>query len=361
MINTVVGGMLRVAGSIPELFRSITSDSLTAYTKAARVEPLTLIDVSIRDHAAMPDLMATMLNLFSGYYLQAIAISNTVGAINVTKQLDKLNPDRSFGDALVNTIDGVVSTEDYRYRLPNFKKRASLEWSQNAPERSSVAYGRDTMTNLRAVDNMAVGKVLEVQIIQGNQSAIIPVTIRLLPAAVSPEIFVSTCSIGSQKNTVVNRWHRFKAGELEFVRDLVLCTDLIDQHYSNLSKDKSGFYKQTVERRRQNKLAAIASGSPSVATASNIAIIAPATAAKLEVELGGRLKDYKIRQRAFEETSLMLLAVLDPEWERVVIYHRGIHTPSELSLRELKNASKGNGADIAEIMKTFLAQRPPLI
>lgn len=361
MIDTVVGGMLRVAGSIPQLFREMRSDSLTAYTKAARVEPLTLIDVTIRDHAAMPDLMATMLNLFSGYYLQAIAISNTIGTINVTKQLDRLNPERSFGDALVNTIDGAISTEDYRYRLPDFKRRASLEWSQNAPDKSHVAFGRDTMANLRAVDNMAVGKVLEVQITQGNNSAVIPVTIRLIPAAVSPDVFVSTCSIGSQKNTVSNRWHRFRAGELSIIGDLVMCNDLIDEHSANLKNDKSGFYNQTVERRRQNKLAAIASGSVSVATASNIAIISPATASKLEAELGGRLKDYKVRQRAFAETSLMLLAVLDPEWERVVIYHRGIQTPSELSLRELKNASKGNGADIAEIMKTFLAQRPPLI
>lgn len=361
MIDAIVRPMLRVAGSIPELFRSMTSDSLTAYTKAARVEPLTLIDVTIRDHTAMPELLGTMLNLFSGYYLQAIAISNTVGSINVTKQLDKLNPNRSFGDALVNTIDGAVSEEAYAFSLPNFKLKPSMEWTQPAPERSHVALGRDSVDQLHAINNMAVGKVLEVAIIQGNNTAVIPVTIRLIPAAVSPDIFVSTCSIGSQKNTVMSRWHRFRAGELELISDLVLCTDLIDEHRNNLAKDKSGFYKQTVERRRQNKLAAIASGTPSVATASNVAIISPGTASKLEVELGGKLKDYRIRERAFAETSLMLLAVLDPEWERVVIYHRGIQTPSELTLRELKSASKGNGSDIAEIMKTFLAQRPPLI
>lgn len=357
MIDSIVLPMLRVAGGIPELFRSMTSDSLTAYTKAARVEPLTLIDTTIRDHAAMPDVMATCLNLFSGYYLQAIAISNTVGTINVTKQLDKLNPNRSFGDALVNTIDGAVSTEDFKFTLPN----VSLEWTQQAPERSNIRLGKDTIDHLRHVDNMAVGKVLEVEIVSGSNCAIIPVTIRLIPAAVSPEVFVSTCSIGSQKNTALNRWHRFRAGELELISDLVLCNDLIDEHRHNLGKDKSGFYKQTVQRRRGNKLAAIASGSPSVATASNIAIIGPSTASSLEMELGGKLKDQRIRERAFAETSLMILAILDPEWERITFYHRGITTPSELSLRELKSAAKGSGQDISEIMKTFLASRPPLI
>ena len=55
----------------------------------------------------------------------------------------------------------------------------------------------------------------------------------------------------------------------------------------------------------------------------------------------------------------MLLFIVDSEWEMVKIYHRGIEQPTRLTIKELKSSSKGNGPDIAEILKAYQLGRAP--
>lgn len=48
----------------------------------------------------LPDVLQSLQSIFSGYYLQALAISTNIGKINVVKHLDKLNPNRNVGVVL---------------------------------------------------------------------------------------------------------------------------------------------------------------------------------------------------------------------------------------------------------------------
>ena len=43
----------------------------------------------------------------------------------------------------------------------------------------------------------------------------------------------------------------------------------------------------------------------------------------------------------------------------VKIYHRGIEHPTRLTIKELKSSGKGNGPDIAEILKAYQLGRAP--
>ena len=92
MMNDVVTG-LALAGKLTEVMRNSTSDSLIEYTKPTRVEPLVLMDARVTKLDVAPDIMQSLTSLFSGYYLQAVALSVNVGRVDVVKLLDKLNPD----------------------------------------------------------------------------------------------------------------------------------------------------------------------------------------------------------------------------------------------------------------------------
>lgn len=155
------------------------------------------------------------------------------------------------------------------------------------------------------------------------------------------------------------RFHAWRSGQLEFVRDLVLCQDLIDAHKQGLMKDTAGMYATSIKRRRSNKLSALLSGNPSVATSSNIVVIADQTRKELEREIGGRIKDFRTREKMFKATYAMLLVVVDPEWENVTIYHRSIETPTELSAGDLKQSSRGSGPDVSEILKAYTLGNSP--
>lgn len=385
MINDVVTG-LALAGKLTEVMRNSTSDSLIEYTKPTRVEPLVLMDARVTKLDVAPDIMQSLTSLFSGYYLQAVALSVNVGRVDVVKLLDKLNPQRSVKDNVANGISDGVSlvledVRSYSFRLPVPGKPSGLEKFGISMEAATVremvrsagsgedvpggeetvGFGRDTVASLQDLTNLSVGKMLEVQIESEGQRATFPINVRLICTGIGSSELVHILSVGSKQITVKERFHAWRSGQLEFIRDLVMCQDLIDAHKKTLAKDNSGLYEEIRKRRRGNSISAIFSGQPSVATASNLIVIAAPTARELERNVGGRLKDVRVRDKVFKETYCMILCVVDPDYEIVTFYHRGIAVPTELSFKELKISNGKKGPDVAEIMKAYQMGSNPSI
>ena len=183
----------------------------------------------------------------------------------------------------------------------------------------------------------------------------------LICTGIGSSELIHILSVGSKKISVKERFHAWRAGQLEFIRDLVFCQDLIDAHKKTLAKDNSGLYEEIRKRRRGNSISAIFSGQPSVATASNLIVISAPTATELQRRIGGRLRDVKTRDKIFRETYCMILCVVDPDYEMVTFFHRGIAIPTELSFKELKISNGKKGPDVAEIMKAYQMGANPTI
>jgi hypothetical protein len=67
------------------------------------------------------------------------------------------------------------------------------------------------------------------------------------------------------------------------------------------------------------------------------------------------------REAIFKKTYLMIVAVIDKEWERVTFYTRGIATATQLGSHDLKAANKNTGPDIAQILQAYqLGSSPSL-
>lgn len=225
---------------------------------------------------------------------------------------------------------------------------------------SSGGGSRDAIKLAQDVSNLAVGKLLEVEVTSEGQTAKFPIQVRLITTTVPPKAMTHVLSIDSKDISLSERWHGWRSGQLKFIRDLVLCQDLVDEHREGLMKDATGIFNDTMKRRKGNKLSAIFSGEPSVATASNIVIIADDTRKELERNIGGKLSNFAFREKIFKSTYTMLLVVVDPEWEGITIYHRSISTPTELSAKDLKFA-KGKNPDVAEILKAYSMGTAPSI
>jgi len=317
------------------------ADSYISYTKPARVEPITLIDDDCMYSELMPDLLQTLLSTFSAYYLQAFALSVNVGNINVVKHLEKLNPNR---DPLSE-----ISFESYdcTYKLPSFS--VSME-ATPVPQMNI----RDGSKEIKEVSNFSVGKLLNVELTQGEQKATLPIAIRLMTNVVRSENLAHILTAGSRKDTSLKeRWHGWRSGKLEFIKDLILCQDLIDAHKKNLVQDKTGLYSHLLKRRQNNALSAMMNAEVSVGSASNICIISSDTARKIEVGLMGSLDKFSVREKLFSETYIMILAVLDKEWNTVKFYYRGIPEHSTAGARDLKAHGKDSGTDVMSILNAF--------
>lgn len=399
------------------------ADSLIKYTQTTRVEPICIIDKRALPVAYLPDVLQSLNSLFAAYYLQAAALKCDIDGIQPGKLLNSLNPERPFLESLNPAVESLVAPTyaaegDYRIGLPTKVGVAALESyagaftaSLEAPfidanfsgdfragMKDAAKAGKehgDALTagfkegqgntgfgsgdnaavhkltvgsvnttlgkSLTEAANLAVGRVYTVTLSHGKATASIPVMIRLITVECASDLLVHILSDGARtrSSTSKERWFAFRLGELKFWRDIVFCQDLIDEHKKALLKDHTGVYKAILNRRAGNAASAALTQEPSVGTASNIAVLTRETVRELEKEIGGKLDNFDHRQKLFEMSYLMILAVLDADYDHVTFYHRGIAMGTELSVRDIKSANKGSGVDVGDVLKQLMMGNAP--
>lgn len=403
---------LQAVGSIQDILRSARGDSLVEYSRTTRVEPIVFVDDGLVHFDYMPDVMQTLNAIFSAYYLQALSISVNVGAVDTVKLLDRLNPDRDPLLAASGAITaglqglGLVATENYAFGLPSADGVSGLAVYGDAAkpldqvlprevlamesilpngfdsDAAADALGKDYAEGLAAAGdnranmtddgdsvrsinenvNLSVGRLLDVTIEQNGHKAVIPVAVRLKAAPMSPRDLVHILTVAKKDTSAKERYHGWRSGALNFIRDIIFCQDLIDEHKKNLMDDAQSAYQNTMKRSNKNTLAAIVSGRLSLASASAMMVFKHTTAAQVESSLGGRFKDFKFREALFKKTYAMIMVVVDTDWDRCTIYTRSIEEPTIQSIKEMKQAGKNKGGvDVAEILKAYTLGSTPTI
>lgn len=383
IVNAIASG---IGSSIVTLLGFITSrttslikgkidprkSSLASFTKATRVEPIALIDSSIAHQPWMGDIILATSSIFTGYYLQAVALTSTaINGVSVLKVLDPLNPDRDtvgnaikgWGEIKSDSIVSTLSHESYTLALPRPGKPIAVPVSLKEPGKSP-SLENDNNTSLNVSDSrpfqrltdesrLSVGRVFNVKISQGENTFEVPVMVRIISTIVQQDVLTHILGNNKRKNSFSERIHMWRAGQLQFIRDIIMMQDLIDEHKKLLNKDSSGVYSEIMRRRRNNSVNEILTGNVSIGAASNIVVISKRTAQAVEKMGNGRIADYAFRQAIFTDSYMLLMVVVDEEMERVSIYHRDNKIPTQMSLKELKNSNKGSGPDVMEILKAY--------
>ena len=387
--------------------------SLSEYTRMARVCPRVLIEEGLRGLPYISELLHTNCNIFAGYYLTAVSMMADINGVSVLERLERLNPDRDPVRYAVHKYrktqfgtedyqDSSLSVESFATGLPTKAKQQrmvaleSMAWDDSRgryvrasvlaasldaadPKDSSkpdekdgkkgegkdsrqIEVGnraRDAIVSVNENNNLGVGKILEVSLTNRGETISIPVTLTLAVGTTDSESLSHILGLWKRDYKFKERWHGMRSGELKFWREFVFMQDIIENQRKALIRDKSGYLSSMMAQSTKNTAAAAISGSASVATASSTIMVSAETARQIELECGFKFDDYGSRQRVFESTFAMLLFVVDTEWEMVKIYHRGIEHPTRLTIKELKSAGKGNGPDIAEILKAYQLGRAP--
>lgn len=330
---------------------SYTQDkSLSDLTKLTRVEPLTIISEDLQNLEYLPDINQSLVNIFAGYYLQAVAILTKVNDVQVVKTLDALNPDRDVTGFLLSgglskeSINNLV-LESYKHTLPLGNKPA-------------LENDKGGSINLAESVNLSVGKMINVSIgykdAKGETNKVtMPVNIRLMVSLIRSSLIVNLLTRHKVEHDMTERFHLWRAKRISFWKDLVWCQDMIDEEKKNLIQDQTGVLTEITRRASSNKRYGLLTQNPSLATASNIIVISKTEADEIGRTVGGKLANPSIRAKLFENTYAMILVVVDKEMERVTFYTRNIAASTDLSIKEIKSANKNRGPDIADILKSL--------
>lgn len=357
-INTTLQSVAKLINQVRNVTNFYNTKSLSEVTKLTRVEPLTIISRQCLNLDYMQDINATLLNIFAGYYLQAVSMLTKVNDVEVIRILDKLNPDRDeTGFLLSEEVSReslkTLSLENYQFALPT-KHRIAIE-ADDKPENVKL---------LNEVSSLSVGKMLNVEIMYSNDAGEEPkcvniqVNVRLLVSVIPTPTISHIIAHKTEDNSLTERWHAWRSGRISFIKDLIFCQDLIDEHKKAMVGDDSGTMFEIMRRVNNAKKFGLLTKNPSLVSASNIFVITADEARDIEQKLGGKLSNSKIREKAFENTYAMILTVIDREYERVTFYTRGVAAAADFSIKEVKAAAKGKGPDIADIMKQFQMGAP---
>lgn len=361
VVNTTIQAVAKAVNELKDnVTNYYTTKSLTEATKLTRVEPLTIVSKDLLNLEYMPDIAQSILSIFSGYYLQAVALLTKINDVEVVRILDKLNPDRDETGFLLMEKTSRESyknlvLEHYIHTLPTHCSMEAI--ALEGPN-------EDTIKAAVEVSNLSVGKLLSVEICYDKSvvageldkkptTVNIPVSIRLMASVIPNSTIINLLAMKTEDNGIVERFHAWRGGRISFIKDLILCQDLIDEFKRANIGDETGTVQEILRRVNNAKKFGLLTKNPSLVSASNIFVISEEIARELESKLGGKLSSPRIRDKAFENTYAMIIAVVDREWERVTFYSRGIASATDLSIKEIKAGAKNKGPDIGDILKSF--------
>lgn len=351
-----VGSHMRTGqNAVKEINSHMQPLSLVDVARQARVEPILLIDSDVQLVPFLPDVVNSLHSNFTAYYLQAVEFLSTIGGVSVASKLAPLNPNRNI--TFLSQECSTMSLEEYKYSLPT---------PHNKPSLKCEAYGADVCVDKKATEtlkenvNLSVGKMIRVELKEGKETSSMHIAIRLMAKDISSNDLVGFFTYRNHFDmNLRERWTGVQSGRLSFVKDFILCRDLIDASRNAQIKDKSGVLSQIQARANNNTALGLFSRSPSLATASNLAIVSTDTIAKAELQMGGKFSNFKVRQELFKNTQLMIIAVIDKGWERVTFYHHGMEEIIEVSALDLKQGgAKKEGSEIVDLMKAFMSGKP---
>lgn len=378
MVDKYVGD--KVAGALDKTISTIFSawkaghgagQTLVSASQAVRVEPYVLVDARASRLPFTKDVMNVAQRLYTSYYMLAQAADNTIDGVRVSKRLDKFATDPSLRDTTIEFL----SSESYQFGLPFVGEAAGLQrWSGYSTEASNPAQGNGKdepkpvevstgfATSKVAVDvsNLAVGQVVDVTITNGVQKAVVQVAIKLRPIGMASTALSELIAYGGEDNSFRARILRWKVGELELWRDVVMEQDRVRRYRQAAMADKNGYLRKAIGRDNRGMMNSVLSGQPSIGTATSIAIVTKETIREAEEKMNGRISDFATRQAIFDQGMMMMMFVLDADTETVTIYTRDIEDYGIYTLRDLKAAgAQSSNGDLADIMKSYLEGRVP--
>lgn len=376
IIENEVRGLLGLARNVIMGYKGTVGDgnTLADISKIARVEPITLISSSLSGQKELYNILHGVLNVYAAYYLQAIHIlSAELVDVRILKILDKTNPDRdlktaltsgylAYESALPSQSVRTLSLEGAKYKLPSIANMAKGDFAME--EQADLAASIDRLDTFDKLGS-AVGKVVQVSFnVGGNnckdrQEVKIPVVVKLDNMIIPGEVINSLMVSNKDSIKLGSRFKDAISGRIDFIKDFLLCSDLINSQKKTMKRDPTGAYSALLKRINNSKIYSALTGNVSLAGISGVVVISEEDEQQIQRHIGGKLTNESTRKIVFDNTSAMLIVVIDQEWERVSIYVRGKNGFSQNSFSSFKNSTDTHNDTISEMMKSMTMGSAP--
>ncbi len=381
--NQFLGKLFGVAKDIASFNTWDQKNSLADLGKLTSVEPLVIVSPDCMNLEYMPQINQSLLSIFTAYYLQAVDVLSAVKDASTVRVLEQLNPNRS-GFGTMMSFESYKSSFDYNLlpssnltlhfekTKPLFDKngnrttvydengeKVKIEEGPKSFTSGSHSQTGDSKSSLQEAVNLSVGRLMDVTIESNKPNgdsvkATLKMNFRLIANQAPESVITGILSNGTLDRNFMERFHAWRSGRLGFIRDLILCQDIIDEKYKTAVQDKSGVGTELFQRIAANKTFSFLTQNPSLANSSNMFVISEEVARQVEAKAGGKMTDFRVRQKIFEQSYAMIIVVVNRETSRMKFFVRNQPDYSNMSRKEIEGYSKGGkGPDVMEIFRSL--------
>lgn len=379
---TNANGALSLGGILDAIqtFEDATSTSLFQYTKRAVIMSRVFIEKNLAGEEILTPLMLNIMNIYTGLIMTAINMNQYVHGSKKVRDVMSIVATESLSEApadLQSKFNDYFLGSQAKLMLSDRSKRelhAGMEGSltpyNGTPLRRKVNPTKTTKTGSVKDAGIVPNDVKDTTLPSGRVIAVdfgankganggtfkVNMYLQLLPTFIPTDVAHQFIEMNFTPS-VRQRWMQVSAGEITFFKDFLLGQDRRRKRFEALRNDKTGALKEMVERQENNlssswlKLAQVTPERQNIA--NTILIFEKNSFDRACNNAGLKFKDFNSRQEFFNKTFSMIVATVDPMYNRIEMYYHGLNAMSTFTFDQMKKNSKTEAVDLMAMMKTF--------
>lgn len=376
-------GELSLGGILDAIqtFEDATSTSLFQYTKRAVIMSRVFIEKNLAGEEILTPLMLNIMNIYTGLIMTALNMNQYVYGSKKVRDAMSVVATESLSEApadLQSKFNDYFLGSQAKLMLSDRSKRelhAGMEGISdiNLTHSDGTPFGgNEYPTSIGSVKDAGIvpNDIKETTLPSGRVIAVdfgankganggtfkVNMYLQLLPTFIPTDVAHQFIEMNFTPS-VRQRWMQVSAGEISFFKDFLLGQDRRRKRFKALRDDKTGALKEMVERQENNlssswlKLAQVTPERQNIA--NTILIFEKNSFDRACNNAGLKFKDFNSRQKFFNKTFSMIVATVDPMYNRIEMYYHGLNAMSTFTFDQMKKNSKTEAVDLMAMMKTF--------
>ena len=340
---SAVGAGIESIGKLTQAVRDYQTDtavSLPSYLKSTNIMSRIYIEESISDEEIILPLVGMLNQVYAGFVLTALQLNHCVAGSRTVRRLLEVVATEDYDDTtdiIENKLGLTVHTED--------SKVISLESKEQKLFSGRVI---ELDLNLNQTNNPN----------SDNKNTKVMLFVQLIPTIITNDVGsqVIQLNLGTSFNV---RFKKMRAGEISFFSDFIFERDLINDKRKALKQDRTGLLYEILQS-QNNKLSKALMGLIGVLPknhnlANSIFVVDQKTFKSACGKAGLDFNNKHARENFFKQSFIMLLVVVDTNYNKVTIYFNGLDSKGEYSFKMIQ-ANSGAGSsgsdkyDLKDIM-----------
>ena len=359
--NYLSNGLGAADGNIVRLVNSLSVEPLIFTTENARRSP------------AYRSAVNMMLDMFSGYYIQAFKILTEIYKLDAQLTISLLNnrntpkfvsnnnyvadlfSNESFLISKEKNDDGITTKELARTKgisstddMRSWYGQRSLEISITvAVSRFADEYNEETKTKSK--------KLVD----KDSYTMIIPITVRAQVWEVSVDDIINFMEpTNSVDKGFMARWREWRSGGISLV-DLLFARDLVAEYRKNKIKDSDDIMAVLNKRKTTALKKKFNHGTRGFEGLYSMILMSDDDMVRFNSFVKGDITKPKFKEILLDAASSMLYCSLNDDYERAAFHITDTQLETVIPFNKLeKTAGKNSNNDMVELVKAILSGRP---